>query len=155
MDAAFKRHRALVKFSVRVDESICEHGESCTQCCWLWQYGTDGEGYAKVWMDGKFYVGTRLLWYSRHSETWPEGLILHTCDVKRCMNHHHHYSGDKSRNALDALERGKQIQQGETHAMAKLSQAEVDKLRELRKTGMYTIEQLCNLVEMRVKHSQM
>lgn len=80
--------------------------------CWLWLGKKDHNGY------GTFRVGSRTNGHKRrlaHRVAWeltngpaPEGrLILHTCDVRDCVNPNHLYVGTHQDNMRDVVARGR------------------------------------------------
>src|SRR5688572_19692292 len=70
--------------------------------CWLWTAGTFRNGYGQFRIqlpgaDGKqkTVLAHRVAWQLCHGSLPPDGLsVLHTCDVRRCVNWAHLFSGD-------------------------------------------------------------
>jgi hypothetical protein len=106
--------------------------------CWLWTASVTGSGYGQIWESWP----VRIRW-DAHKYSWilhfgpvPDGLwVLHTCDVKRCVNPKHLYLGTNSRNLQDALERGQKAI-GSQCSFAKLCPDEVQEIRRLKQTGL-------------------
>lgn len=78
--------------------------------CWLWTASVNSKGYGSF---GHSYKKTQ----SAHKISWalakndgvlsdPGMHIMHTCDVKRCVNPNHLELGTPKQNAIDAHTRG-------------------------------------------------
>ena len=81
-----------------------------TDTCWLWNASCRRDGY------GQFSVGGRAgtmraahrVSYEIHTGKVPDGLvIMHTCDVPRCVNPAHLVAGTQSENLADACRKGR------------------------------------------------
>lgn len=82
--------------------------------CWLWTAKVNNRGYGMFLIDGKFHLAHRVAYSIEHGEV-PEGfLILHECDTRRCVRHHHLHPGTHKQNTAEMFERGR-AQIGETH----------------------------------------
>lgn len=113
--------------------------------CWLWQGSIAGTGYGQFVMDGTHW-STHRLSYMLHHGTIPAGsCVLHSCDVRRCVNPVHLRLGTKKDNAVDAAERGRsgllgdknwqrrypeRRQRGARNPAAKLTEQNVRDIRE-------------------------
>lgn len=96
-----------------------------TDSCWLYTGCISFEGYGYV----NTGTGDHRKQYQAHRYSWqllrgeiPEGkCLLHTCDVRNCVNPEHLYIGDRTDNARDMQRRSR--------IAAKLND---DKVREIR-----------------------
>lgn len=76
--------------------------------CWLWTGAVSGRGYGKLGIDGRDIGAHRLAWELAYGPI-PAGLfVLHTCDVRRCVNHAHLFLGTAADNTRDMFEKGRQ-----------------------------------------------
>ena len=78
-----------------------------TDDCWLWQGGTDNDGYGLFGYDGKQWRAHR---YSQHIHNGLDNqkpIVLHTCDNPRCVNPDHLINGTIQENNLDKLLKGR------------------------------------------------
>ncbi len=123
----------LKRFEKHIDRHSSQTG------CWLWTGSLNWNGY------GYFYPGPgRTVRVERaHRASWrlfcgmiPEGfLVLHRCDIRRCVNPDHLYLGTTQDNTNDRDSRGRHwVRSGEDHGMSKLTAA---KVREIRATVGY------------------
>ena len=73
-------------------------------------------GYRIICVDGERWPAHRLSYclnvgqipvHPEGGKSASEGLVLHTCDNKWCINPEHLYLGSKSQNTLDLVERNK------------------------------------------------
>ena len=77
-----------------------------TKSCWLWTASKTSFGYGQFYYSGRPRRAHRWI-YEKTFGTIPSGrLILHSCDVKHCVNPSHLSIGDHSQNGLEAVERG-------------------------------------------------
>jgi hypothetical protein len=87
--------------------------------CWLWQGLISKSGY------GIFNYDRRQGWahrfsYENHNGSIDDALlVLHTCDVRRCVNPGHLYLGTPADNTADMMRRGRNWNPvGEEHPSA-------------------------------------
>ena len=101
--------------------------------CWLWQASKTHNGY------GQFFAGLecrahRVSWVL-HNGPIPEGmLVLHTCDVRHCVNPSHLFLGNGRDNTRDMIKKGRMCV-GSRHKRAKLTEKDVIHIREARERG--------------------
>jgi hypothetical protein len=98
-----------------------------TTSCWLMNGGGKYPSFRNV----SCHVASWIL----HNGAIPEGLlVLHTCDVDRCVYPYHLYLGTASDNAQDAYERGQSKQEkaldGERLDMARYAYVEMNLTQE-------------------------
>lgn len=79
-----------------------------TNDCWLWT-GCVGEwDYGQLWLDGKMRLATHFSWKLVHGSVPPKDKILmHSCDVPRCVNPAHLSLGTLKENSQDMLRKGR------------------------------------------------
>ncbi len=74
--------------------------------CWLWLGCITRVGYG-LFNNGEKNRSAHRASHELFKGPIPENMmVLHTCDVKSCVNPNHLYLGDASQNAKDAVERG-------------------------------------------------
>ena len=106
--------------------------------CWHWQATRDRAGYGKFRIDGKMQAAHRLVAGLRSGD---EGQALHSCDTPACVNPAHISIGTRADNMAQMTARGRQAK-GESHALAKLTEAEVLAIRARYATGRITQQAL-------------
>jgi hypothetical protein len=75
--------------------------------CWLFEGMPSGAGHGQISYHNRT-IGTHILMYVYHYGPVSEGLmVLHKCDVPNCCNPEHLETGTRSKNAIDAVRRGK------------------------------------------------
>lgn len=85
--------------------------------CWLWTGNKGHNGYGSIKVFGKM-VSTHRFSYELHKGPIPDGMhILHSCDVKLCVNPDHLRLGDHAQNMKEAGERGL-MASGDRHPMS-------------------------------------
>ena len=117
--------------------------------CWEWMAGLFSNGY------GQFRVGknksrAHRISYELSNGPIPEGmLICHKCDNKKCVNPDHLFCGTVTDNNRDSVEKGrrdpvKNLKRfyGESHSMCKLTDEEVETIRNSYFLGNITQSQL-------------
>jgi hypothetical protein len=96
--------------------------------CWEWSAATTGGGYGIIYISGAMEYAHRVAWSLDNNNDPGDGLVLHECDNKRCVNPDHLYLGDRSDNLHDAYERGQKDPdsfRGENHVNSKLTEEDV------------------------------
>lgn len=107
--------------------------------CWEWQKKLNGWRYGMVWFRGETFLAHRIS-YEIHCGAIPEGLkVLHRCDNPPCCNPKHLFLGTDADNVADKVSKKRHAYGERAHA-AKLKEADVVKIRELRKEGLYFTE---------------
>lgn len=123
-------------------ETLIDQVRQCCQIqaggCWIWQLGTDKDGYPKLYIGGKHWRGNRAVLNA------VTGVIgdhaMHSCDTPSCMNPDHLRWGSASDNAVDAFGKGRRgnnfrALSGERNGRAKLSDAQVLDIVERSRAG--------------------
>lgn len=133
----YLREHHVALFWSKVDKS----GE-----CWEWQAYRMPWGYGRFGCaDGKTRTAHRIS-YEMAFGPIPEGLIVcHTCDNPPCVRPKHFFLGSHKDNAQDAVRKRRSPHHAnpdsyrhiarETHPMAKLTEADVATIRQLRREG--------------------
>lgn len=74
--------------------------------CWLW-LGMTAHGYGYIWNEGRMLRAHRVS-YELHFKRPPDELVvMHTCDVRGCVNPEHLRLGTASDNMRDCVEKGR------------------------------------------------
>jgi len=96
--------------------------------CWLWLAAVDEKGYGDFW-DGDAVVAAHRASYRIHFGDIPAGAhVLHSCDVRPCVNPGHLFLGDQSSNMADMVAKNRQAA-GERHGNCKLDDLTIDYVR--------------------------
>jgi len=104
--------------------------------CWLWLKSSKGKlGYGEFSANGKRHLSHRYS-YELHKNEIPKGmLVLHKCDNARCVNPDHLEIGTQSKNIKDMYLRERRNVKGENAPVHKLTQINVNALREEYRGG--------------------
>ena len=110
----------------------------CTQCpdtgCWLWEGTKYQNGYGWLKAFGKVISAHRFS-YELHKGPIPEGMaILHSCDVKHCVNPDHLRAGTHAENMAEASARGL-MPKGEGHPQFGVRQKRPSQAKPVRVLG--------------------
>lgn len=82
--------------------------------CWLWNKALFSNGYGRV-RDERVH---RKAWMLVYGPIPNRLLVLHRCDVKRCLNPKHLFLGTQLDNMHDMIAKGRKVvRKGETHPM--------------------------------------
>lgn len=103
--------------------------------CWLFHGWRLPNGYGHIGAVGperKTTLAHRAAWIAFKGDI-PKGMcVLHTCDVRNCVNPEHLFLGTLKDNTADMLAKGRQFtgnHRGERNSQAKLTEAMVRELR--------------------------
>ena len=110
--------------------------------CWNWLGAKNIQGYGNFSKDGITRQASKIaheLVYGSSEGYW----VLHNCDNPACVNPKHLFLGNQHDNMQDAARKGRTV--GENSANSKLSNSQVQEIRELWKTGLYKQQQLSEL----------
>ncbi len=117
--------------------------------CWLWERGSNEQGYGKIKISGKTILAHRAS-YLAFFENIPVGLsICHRCDCPPCVNPDHLFPGTSADNHADRNQKGRQARgdkqglrvhpesapKGERNGSARLTEIEVIRIRERLRQG--------------------
>lgn len=109
-----------------------------TTSCWLWT-GSKDPFYGMAYMNGKHVKAHRLSWFIANGLIPCDVDVLHRCDVKSCVNPDHLFLGTHTDNMRDASAKGL-LPAGENSPKAKITNAQAQKIRELRAAGLTFVE---------------
>ena len=117
--------------------------------CWEW-LAAKRNGYGVIGQGGNGYnlpvLYSHRLSFEFFCGVIPDGLfVCHHCDNPGCVRPSHLFLGTNSDNILDAVTKGVKLgksQRGQNNAAAKLTQEQVDEIRNLYKPGEVTYKQL-------------
>lgn len=131
------RPKQIQRFWSRVDKSAGDDS------CWLWIYYRDRNGYGMANFNRVNYISHRLAWQLTYGDI-PDGLLVcHRCDNPPCCNPKHLFLGTQKDNMQDMSKKGRNAdKRGEKSPVAKLTQKQVDEIRERFATGGVTKAQL-------------
>lgn len=97
--------------------------------CWIWVGAMRRDGYGIILAAGTTVKSAHRASYGIYRGEVPaDKCVLHSCDVKLCVNPHHLFLGTKKENTGDMLSKGREAK-GERHGIAKLTDKDVAKIR--------------------------
>lgn len=113
--------------------------------CWIWERCVNEHGYGDFRTVGRHDKAHRVAWTILIGPI-PEGaFVLHRCDNPPCVNPTHLFLGDQAANIKDMRAKNRhrnKVFKGEDNGFSKLTWDTVRKIRELFKTGRYTLTAL-------------
>ena len=101
--------------------------------CWIWIGNIGTNGYGRIGVDN-VVCPTHRVSYEFHKGPIPDGLVLmHTCDVRPCINPDHLVPGTKKDNTADMMSKGRNkfwSRLGKANPAAKLDEEAVRHIRQ-------------------------
>jgi len=115
--------------------------------CWYWVAGTDESGYGRMGM--RRYFGenkAHRISYRLFKGSIPEKMVvMHTCDVRSCVNPDHLVLGTQKENVLDMTIKGRGVYPqmfGPNNPMAKLTTESVKLIKEMKLNNVMTQKEI-------------
>lgn len=97
--------------------------------CWIWLGAINSEGYGTTRVHGKSVKAHRLFYQEAHGiELTSDILLMHSCDIRCCVNPHHLQMGSARDNMVDMAKKGRS-------PIAKLTATDVTLVRERLANG--------------------
>lgn len=77
--------------------------------CIIWKGGAQSKGYGSLVVDGSRHLAHRVAFKMANPSVYlrQKTLVLHRCDVRRCINPAHLFLGTPKDNTLDMLRKGR------------------------------------------------
>ena len=140
-----------------------------TDGCWTWQGAGRSMKYGRFWIGGRNELPHRVAWILTYGPI-PDGLcICHSCDNPKCVRPSHLFLGTHKQNSEDMVAKGRsasgdrspaklhpealqcgddhwsrrmpeRVKRGSKHNQAKLTEADVRRIREEGKQGQTLAE---------------
>lgn len=104
--------------------------------CWLWVGELNMHGYGMILVDGSRKRAHRESWKLSNGNI-PDGMcVLHSCDVRSCINPKHLFLGTNADNTSDMIAKGRGVNLcGESSGSAKLTIEKALDIRSGRLSG--------------------
>lgn len=99
------------------------------QKCWNWLGSAERCGRLSK---GRKHIQAHVAAFELVNGYIPTNILRHTCDNPLCVNPNHLLEGTNADNSRDAMERGR-IPVGSRSGVAKLTEADIPSIREMRK----------------------
>ena len=99
--------------NVSVGERMRDRFDDCyipepNSGCWLWLRSLRTNGYGQIWTGSIYMRAHRFSWERARSPLKSGECVLHSCDVRSCVNPDHLFVGTKKDNAIDMVRKGRQ-----------------------------------------------
>lgn len=115
---------------------VVESGDGC----WNWSGHKNADGYGQLWVK-KLWRAHRYAWTLFRGKIPTGKCVLHRCDNPSCVNPDHLFIGTNQDNVDDRKKKNRGCRlYGELNGRAKLSAAQVEKIRSLRASGVTVSE---------------
>jgi hypothetical protein len=80
--------------------------------CWLWTRAVNSKGYGSFAINGKGVSAHKISWALAKNDgvlSGPKDHVMHSCDVRSCVNPNHLSLGSARDNARDAISKGRNV----------------------------------------------
>lgn len=106
--------------------------------CWIWTGTINKDGYGQFAIDGRTLLSHRVAWEFFVGPLPSDLFVLHSCDVRSCVNPSHLFIGTHLDNMADMTKKGRRIgvKSGEKHPLCKISSEIVREIFRLRASGL-------------------
>lgn len=95
-----------------------------TDACWLWTRSTSGRGYGQAYTGTGIMLAHRMSWIMANGPIPVGMMVLHRCDVKRCVRPSHLFLGTAKDNSQDMASK-QRSPSGERHYKAALTDEQI------------------------------
>lgn len=75
--------------------------------CWIWIGTNHNTGYGKIKIDREDVLAHRLSWEIHNGKIPTNKHVLHTCDVRLCVNPRHLFLGTNEDNRQDMIRKNR------------------------------------------------
>lgn len=96
--------------------------------CWRWIAAIRRAGYGALKINGLVRGAHRISWELHYGEIPPGLYVMHTCDIRSCVNPKHLFVGTHKDNMADMMAKGRSPR-GEAHGNRKLTEQQVLEIR--------------------------
>jgi len=104
--------------------------------CWEWRGHTNNKGYGCITINYKHWYVHRVAYEETYGTIPNKLFVLHKCDNPKCCNPEHLFLGTQKDNMKDMTQKHRSIHH------TKISDSQVEEIRNLYSTGNYTQEEL-------------
>lgn len=114
------------------------------QGCWDWVGNKHKQGYGKISFMGKATLAHRISYELFVGPIPKKMMVCHTCDNPSCVNPDHLFTGRAIDNMHDKINKGrhKGASKGEDHHNSKLTDSDIQMIRESEKTQYELAQEL-------------
>jgi hypothetical protein len=104
--------------------------------CIIFQGFVADNGYGRRWSRStkKMSSAHRVAWEEAHGPIPPGRVIMHSCDVRTCVNLNHLYLGTQQENIQDMVAKRRRRFDREHNPRHKLTEAQVEEIRSDHRT---------------------
>ncbi len=118
--------------------------------CWLWVGCVMEKGYGQFRLNGTTRRAHRAAWLLFNGPIPDEQCVLHTCDIRSCVNPNHLFLGTRADNSADMVKKKRQSF-GENQYNSKLKEDQVLSIRRLISIG-FRQEEIADAYGLTSKH---